>query len=74
MTKIPSRYFCERMVDYGNNMSAVHPPHLFGGWAKYLYVVPGSFLVWVPDELPKDATVRMSKASDSMRVVIEPWA
>ena len=24
-------YFCERMVDYGNNLSAATPPHLFGG-------------------------------------------
>ncbi|HEX9532613.1 MAG TPA: zinc-binding dehydrogenase [bacterium] len=50
-------YFCERMVDYGNNMSAAEPPHLFGGWAQYLYVVPGSFLVRVPDDLPDDVAV-----------------
>jgi len=50
-------YFCERMVDYGNNMSAADPPHLFGGWSQYLYVVPGSFLVRVPDELPTEVAV-----------------
>jgi threonine dehydrogenase-like Zn-dependent dehydrogenase len=50
-------YYCENMVDYGNNMSAATPPHLFGGWAEYLYVVPGSFLVRVPDELPTDIAV-----------------
>lgn len=50
-------YFCERMVDYGNNMSSAAPPHLFGGWSEYLYVVPGSFLVRVPDELPDDLAV-----------------
>jgi threonine dehydrogenase-like Zn-dependent dehydrogenase len=50
-------YFCERMVDYGNNMSAADPPHLFGGWSQYLYVVPGSFLVRVPDELPTEIAV-----------------
>jgi len=50
-------YYCERMVDYGNNMSAADPPHLFGGWAQYLYVVPGSFLVRVPDELPSEVAV-----------------
>ncbi|HLW46648.1 MAG TPA: zinc-binding dehydrogenase [bacterium] len=50
-------YFCERMVDYGNNMSAATPPHLFGGWAEYLYVVPGSFLVRVPDGLPSEVAV-----------------
>ncbi|MDR7417679.1 MAG: zinc-binding dehydrogenase [Armatimonadota bacterium] len=50
-------YYCERMVDYGNNMSAADPPHLFGGWSQYLYVVPGSFLVRVPDELPSEVAV-----------------
>ncbi len=50
-------YFCERMVDYGNNMTAAEPPHLFGGWSQYLYVVPGSFLVRVPDDLPDDVAV-----------------
>lgn len=50
-------YFCERMVDYGNNMTAAEPPHLFGGWSQYLYVVPGSFLVRVPDNLPDDVAV-----------------
>ncbi len=50
-------YYCENMVDYGNNMSAADPPHLFGGWSQYLYVVPGSFLVRVPDELPTELAV-----------------
>src|SRR5947208_10660098 len=50
-------YFCERMVDYGHNMTAAEPPHLFGGWSEYLYVVPGSFLVRVPDDLPDDVAV-----------------
>ncbi len=50
-------YLCERMVDYGNNMSAATPPHLFGGWAEFMYIVPGSFLVRVPDELPSDVAV-----------------
>jgi threonine dehydrogenase-like Zn-dependent dehydrogenase len=50
-------YCCENMVDYGNNMSAATPPHLFGGWAEYIYIVPGSFLVRVPDELPSEMAV-----------------
>ena len=50
-------YCCENMVDYGNNMSAATPPHLFGGWAEDIYIVPGSFLVRVPDELPSEIAV-----------------
>jgi len=50
-------YCCEKATDYGNNLSAKNPPHLFGGWAQYMYVVPGSFLVKVPDELPSEVAV-----------------
>jgi threonine dehydrogenase-like Zn-dependent dehydrogenase len=50
-------YCCEKTTDYGNNLSAKNPPYLFGGWAQYLYVVPGSFLVKVPDDLPSEVAV-----------------
>jgi threonine dehydrogenase-like Zn-dependent dehydrogenase len=50
-------YCCENTVDYGNNISAKDPPHLFGGWSQYLYVVPGSFMVRVPDDLPSEIAV-----------------
>lgn len=50
-------YYCQNMVDYGNNMSAASAPHLFGGWSQYLYVVPGSFLARVPEELPSEVAV-----------------
>ena len=50
-------YFCENTTDYGNNLSAKDPPHLFGGWSQYMYIVPGSFLVRVPDELPSEIAV-----------------
>jgi len=50
-------YCCENTVDYGNNISCQNAPHLFGGWSQYLYVVPGSFMVRVPDELPSEIAV-----------------
>ena len=50
-------YCCEKTTDYGNNLSAKNPPYLFGGWAQYMYVVPGSFLVKVPDDLPSEVAV-----------------
>jgi threonine dehydrogenase-like Zn-dependent dehydrogenase len=50
-------YLCENMTDYGNNLSAADPPHLFGGWSQYMYIVPGSFLVRVPDDLPSEVAV-----------------
>src|ERR1700685_1282883 len=50
-------YCCEKTTDYGNNLSAKNPPYLFGGWAQYMYIVPGSFLVRVPDDLPSEVAV-----------------
>ena len=50
-------YCCESTVDYGNNISAKNAPHLFGGWSQYLYVVPGSFLVKVPEDLSSEIAV-----------------
>jgi threonine dehydrogenase-like Zn-dependent dehydrogenase len=50
-------YCCEKTTDYGNNLSAKNPPFLFGGWSQYIYVVPGSFLVKVPDDLPSEVAV-----------------
>jgi len=50
-------YFCQNMTDYGNNLCAADPPHLFGGWSQYIYIVPGSFLVRVPDDLPSEVAV-----------------
>ncbi len=38
-------------------------PHLFGGWSEYLYVLPGSEIIKLPDNL-----------SDELATLIEPYA
>jgi threonine dehydrogenase-like Zn-dependent dehydrogenase len=48
---------CANTTDYGNNLTAKNPPHLFGGWAQYLYIIPGSHLFKVPDDLPSEVAV-----------------
>jgi L-iditol 2-dehydrogenase len=50
-------YFCETTTDYGNNLSAKDAPHLFGGWSQYLYVLPGSLVLRVPDDIPSEIAV-----------------
>lgn len=47
-------YLCRSMEDYGNSLSAADPPHLFGGWSQLLYLLPGTRLFRVPDELPSE--------------------
>jgi threonine dehydrogenase-like Zn-dependent dehydrogenase len=50
-------YFCERMEDYGNSLHCAPAPHLFGGWAEYMYLLPGTPIFRVPDDLPDHVAV-----------------
>jgi L-iditol 2-dehydrogenase len=50
-------YMCEHMDDYGNSLAATRPPYLFGGWADYMYILPGTHLFRVPDDLPSHIAV-----------------
>lgn len=50
-------YFCANLEDYGNSLSAANPPHLFGGFADYVYALPGSYLFKVPEDLPVEIAV-----------------
>jgi threonine dehydrogenase-like Zn-dependent dehydrogenase len=56
-------YMCERLEDYGNSLNCAPPPHLFGGWSEHMYLLPGTRLFRVPDELP-----------DHVAVLTEPMA
>jgi threonine dehydrogenase-like Zn-dependent dehydrogenase len=55
--------WCENVFGYGTTISCKQPPHLFGGWAEYMYIVPGVHLFKVPAELP-----------DNVAVLAEPMA
>jgi L-iditol 2-dehydrogenase len=50
-------YACERLEDYGNSLNVKRPPHLFGGWAELMYLLPGTPLFRVPEELPSEVAV-----------------
>jgi len=50
-------YLCRDLDDYGNSLNCAAPPYLFGGWADYLYLKPGSRIFGVPDELPDEVAV-----------------
>ena len=50
-------YFCRNLENYGNSLSSSRPPHLFGGWSEYLYVLPRTPMFKVPAELPTDVAV-----------------
>lgn len=50
-------YLCERLEDYGNSLSCARAPHLFGGWADYMYLLPGTRIFAVPDDVPDEVAV-----------------
>lgn len=50
-------YFCQHLEDYGNSLNCSRPPHLFGGWSEYLYLLPGTPIFRVPETLPDDVAV-----------------
>ncbi|HUX21939.1 MAG TPA: zinc-binding dehydrogenase [Spirochaetia bacterium] len=49
--------WCDNMRAYGQNPSCSEAPHLFGGWAEYVYILPNSYLFKVPDNLPPRTAV-----------------
>lgn len=50
-------YFCRNLENYGNSLSCSVAPHLFGGFAEYLYLLPNTPMFKVPAELPDDVAV-----------------
>lgn len=50
-------YFCRNLENYGNSLSSTVSPHLFGGFAEYLYLLPGTPVFKVPEGLPDDVAV-----------------
>lgn len=50
-------YFCRNLENYGNSLTCSVAPHLFGGWAEYLYLHPRTPVFKVPDGLPDDVAV-----------------
>src|SRR5205085_5026112 len=50
-------YLCEHLEDYGNSLNVARPPSLYGGWSELMYLLPGTPLFRVPDELPDELAV-----------------
>jgi threonine dehydrogenase-like Zn-dependent dehydrogenase len=49
--------WCENVRGYGNAFTSAEPPHLFGGYAEYMYILPGTFVYKVPESLPVEVAV-----------------
>ena len=49
--------FCKKRTSYGGRTSCLNPPHLFGGFADYIYLAPDVLATKVSDSLPAEAAV-----------------
>jgi len=49
--------WCDNMKAYGSNLSCKEYPHLFGGWAEYMYILPNSFVFKVPSGMKPEVAV-----------------
>jgi alcohol dehydrogenase len=47
--------FCKRRTSYGGRTSSANPPHLFGGFADYIYLAPDVLLTRISEDLPAEA-------------------
>ena len=52
-----NRTCVNQIMAYGLHPNADTPPFLRGGWSEYMYVMPGTHLFKIPDELPTDVAV-----------------
>jgi L-iditol 2-dehydrogenase len=50
-------YLCEHLEDYGNSLHCGIEPHLLGGWAEFMYLLPGTPVFRVPPDLPSEVAV-----------------
>jgi len=49
--------FCKKRTSYGGKTTCANPPHLFGGFADYIYLAPDVLVTKVRDDLPAEAAV-----------------
>ena len=49
--------FCKKRTSYGGRTTCADPPHLFGGFADYVYLAPDVLATKVSDDLPPEAAV-----------------
>lgn len=56
---------------YGITLSSKNPPHLFGGYAEYIYLLPGASIFKLPEDIPTEAIIAFGCAAPTMVHAIE---
>ncbi|MEM3506327.1 MAG: zinc-binding dehydrogenase [Candidatus Bathyarchaeia archaeon] len=56
---------------YGITLSCKNPPYLFGGYAEYIYLLPGISMFKLPEDIPKEAIIAFGCAAPTIVHAIE---
>ena len=62
-------HFCREGLVYGVTISCARPPHLWGGYAEYMYGAPGARVHRVADDVPAEAACMTSVIANGVRWV-----
>lgn len=60
---------CIERRSYGVAMTCDKPPHLFGGYSEYMYILPGSKVHKIADHVPAEAACMSSVIGNGVRWV-----
>lgn len=60
---------CLDLKKYGHD-SCASPPHFVGGFAEYCYVMPGTCVIKIPDDLPDEVA---APANCALATVVAGW-
>jgi alcohol dehydrogenase len=49
--------FCSRQLNYGTTTASSRPPHLWGAFAREMYLAPGTIVHRISEDIPAEAAV-----------------
>ena len=60
IAKTPTK--CPNRVVYGITMDSTKSPHLIGGYSEYVYLIPGTHIIRIPDHVSFDGAISVGCA------------
>ncbi len=58
---------CRPLRAYGVTMQAIQPPYLFGGYSEYMYILPGSLVYEISENVSDSAAALSSVIANGVR-------
>ncbi|MEM3503566.1 MAG: alcohol dehydrogenase catalytic domain-containing protein [Nitrososphaeria archaeon] len=65
--------WCENKSGYGTSLSCRNPPHLFGGWSEYMYLLPNVYVFKVPPSVPPEIAVLTEPLAVALAAIVKAY-